>query len=105
MNNTKRIKVQVFLTFILVFVVLKSNYFPLTITAYLTIVPFFLSTFNFIRDEEMKKTKENDKSNFWAQTITFIIFQTLSLAFIFLISWYVFAYKFDFQNSIPIMNH
>lgn len=64
-------------------------------TAYMTIVVGLLGVFNYIREQELKKTKEQDNSNFWAQTITFLFFQLLTLGFIYLVTWYLIEKKLN----------
>jgi len=95
MNNTKRGKVQGIVSTILVFILLFSKNLPLLITAYLALAYTFLDVFNFIREQELKKTKENDNKNFLAQTIIFLFFQILSLGFLFLITWYLVEEKLN----------
>lgn len=94
-NNTKRTKVQGAVITALIFVLLFSNNLPLLVTAYLTLAFTLLNVFNYIREQELNKSKEDDNKNFWAQTTTFIIFQLLTLGFLFLISWYLIEKKLN----------
>lgn len=97
MNNTKRTKVQGLVTGALIFIILFSNYIPLLMTAYLTISFTLLNVYNYIHEQEIKKSKENDNKNFWPQTITFVFFQLITLFLIFLLSWYLFVKKLNLQ--------
>jgi hypothetical protein len=97
MNNTKRAKIQGAIITALIFILLFSKNLPLLLTVYLTLSFTLLDVFNFIREQELKKTKEDDNKNFWSQTVTFIFFQLLTLGLLFLISWY-FIKKIQFPN-------
>lgn len=97
MNNTKRARVQGTLIAVLFFILLFSKNLPLLLTAYLTITFTLLDVFNFIRTQELKKTREIDDKNFWSQTVTFLFFQLLTLGFLFLISWYLIEKKLNFH--------
>lgn len=96
MTNTKRAKVQGAVITALIFILLFSKNLPLLLTAYLTIAFTILDVFNFIREQELKKTKEDDNKNFLSQTVTFIFFQLLTLGLLFLISWYLIEKKLHF---------
>lgn len=97
MNNTKRSKVQGIVATALIYILFSSKNLPLLITAYLATVSWLLSIFNYIRDEELKKTKEYGDKNFWSQTITMLFLQFLTLGFIYLISWWLIEKKLNFH--------
>jgi hypothetical protein len=69
-----------------------SRYKPLFVTAYIIIVFILLETFGYIRSKEMKHEEEGSR-NFWSQSLTFLLFQVLTAAFIFLLTWYLFERK------------
>lgn len=95
MNNTKRARVQGFIGTLLFFIIIFSKNVPLLLTAYMTLVVGLLDVFNYIREQELKKSKEDDNKNFWAQTVTFLFFQLLTLGFIYLITWYLIEKKLN----------
>jgi hypothetical protein len=106
LTANKKVTVQGFIKSLLAFSIIFSTCKPLILTAYLVLVYTFLDIFNYIGNKEAMieinteekpssttKAGNDDDKHFWPQTITFVIFQLLSLLAVFGLTWYVFVKK------------
>ena len=107
--KTPRNLIQTIIKGLLATTIIISDYIPLVLTAYFALVFTFLSTYNYISGKESDKElafdadnnqivrKENNRTGFPA-LIFAIIVQLLSLAAVFLLTWYVWEKKIKYFN-------
>ncbi len=107
--NFNRNSIQTLIKVLLVSIIIFSEYFPLILTAYFALIFSILETYNYISAKESSKEISYDKEDnkmihqknnslgFPALLFTVVI-QLLSLAAVFLLTWYVLEKKIKYFN-------